>query len=86
MLTNTRNPVRMLLFRHIVDSIRDWQEFDGGRYYRSLASLTRFAAEQDIEVHIKDLLGEVEMPPDALVQYLQAAEDDYPRIHAGVRR
>ena len=77
MLTNTRNPVRMLLFRHIVDSIRDWQEFDGGRYYRSLASLTRFAAEQDIEVHIKELLGEVEMPPDALVQYLQAAEDDY---------
>ena len=77
MLTNTGGSVRMLLLQHIVESIRDWHDFDGGRYYGSLASLTRFAAEQNIGVRIEDLLGEVTMQPDALVQYLQAAKDDH---------
>ena len=77
MLTNTRSRVRMSLLRHIVESIRDSKDFDGGHYYRSLASLTRFAAEQNMEADVKDLLGEVSMQPDALVQYLQAATDDH---------
>lgn len=76
-LTNTRSSVRIALLRHIVRSIADWKEFNGGRYYASLESLKRFAYEQNIDADIRELLDDVTMPPDALVQYLQSANADH---------
>jgi hypothetical protein len=70
-------PKRKALAAHIVEFVRNAEEFDGAAYYRALSQFDDYVAKNDLGVELLALVKDIRKSPKVFVDYVGIAGSDY---------
>ena len=80
LLKHSLQPKRSALVAHIVEGVRNVEQFSGAEYYRAMSLLDDYIKKNKLDVDVVSMVTDIKKPPKVFVDYVKVACSEYKKF------